>query len=324
MTPRLSAARPAGASWVPLRIAYLTFRIQRFEWTIVVGATFLSVLVSALVAAWIRSAGFDKCLTDDAFSTTLTCQTGVAPWLFRITGLSLNLVVIFPIIAGLLIGGPIVARELETGTARLAWSLGPSRLHWFLQRAVPALVMVTLAGLVIGLTADALLQLSRPGIDLDQTFIGFRARGPLVGVNALVVASVALAVGSIIGRAVPTLILSLILVGVLAQAVDKVETQLLTNEAVATRSFNYAGDDYYLASRIQNDDGRIVTWEEFYALHPEFNENGYNPDDYPDIALVIPGSRYHDVERREALALLAIGGLFVLVAAATVVRRRPR
>ena len=53
---------------------------------------------------------------------------------------------VFPVVAGLLAGGPIVARELESGTARLAWSLGPSRLRWFVQRAVPILASVLVAG----------------------------------------------------------------------------------------------------------------------------------------------------------------------------------
>jgi len=307
-----------------LRIAALTFRIQRFEWTVVVGATLLSVVVSALVAGWIRSAGFDKCLTDEAASNTLRCQTALAPWLFRIAQMSMNLVPIFPVIAGLLVGGPIVARELETGTARLAWSLAPSRLRWFIQRALPPLLMVTVAGLLIGMTADALLHLTRPDLDIEKTFDGFRGRGLLVAVEALLVASVALALGSILGRSVPTLVLSLVLIGGLTIAVDKVETQLLTNEAESTTSYNFSGGDLYIASRIQNDDGRIITYEELFALHPEFNENGYNPEQYPDVTLFIPGSRYHDVEGREALALTGIAGLFLLVAAATVVRRRPR
>ena len=107
----------------------------------------------------------------------------------------LALVPIFPVVGGLLVGGPIVARELETGTARLAWSLGPSRLRWFAQRVVPILLMFLVAGLAIGVTADALLNMVQPSVDLDASFVGFRARGLLVAVQGLLVASIALAVG---------------------------------------------------------------------------------------------------------------------------------
>jgi hypothetical protein len=42
------------------------------------------------------------------------------------------------------------------------------------------------------------------------------------------------------------------------------------------------------------------------------------------VVLYIPGIRYHDIERREALVLTGIAGLFVAAAAVVVARRRPR
>ena len=307
-----------------LRIAALSFRIQRFEATLVLGATILSVIVSAIMIAWIRSAGYDRCLSDETLSLTGFCQASIGSWLFRIARLSTTIVPVFPIVAGLLIGGPIVARELESGTARLAWSLAPSRLRWFLHRAVPALALAALAGLAIGLSADALVHLSDPNLDIDQSFAGFRQRGLLIGVQSVLIASIALAVGSILGRAVPTFVLGLILFGGIGLAVDKVETKLLTNEALTTESFSWDGGGLYLESRIRMPDGQVLTWQEMSVLHPEILDNGYDPEVYRDVVLYIPGSRYHDVERREALVLGAIAGLFIVIAGVTVVRRRPR
>jgi hypothetical protein len=307
-----------------LRIVALSFRIQRFEATLVIGATILSVLVSAIVINWVRAAGFDRCLTDGSASLSGFCQAGIGPWLFRVARLSAGIVPIFPVVAGLLIGGPIVARELENGTARLAWSLGPSRLRWFVHRAGPALVLAAGAGLAIGLTADALLHLSNPRIDIDQSFEAFRQRGLLIGVQALLIASIALALGSILGRAVPTFVLSLILFGAITVAVGKVETQLLTNEALVTDAFQWDGGGLFLESRIRMPDGEVLTWEQLSILHPDVFNNGYDPNVYRDVVLYIPGSRYREVEAREALALGAIAVLAVIVAAATVVRRRPR
>ena len=307
-----------------LRSIALTFRIQRFEATLVLGAAVLSVLTSAMLITWIRSAGYDHCLTDEGLSLSGFCQASIATWLFRIGRLSMAIVPIFPIVAGLLIGGPIVARELESGTARLAWSLGPSRLRWFIHRAVPALTLALVAGLAIGLTADALLHLSDPNLDIDRSFAAFRQRGLLIGVQALVIASIALAIGSILGRAVPTFVLSLILFGAISAAVDKVEAQVLTNEALVTDSFQGDGSGLFLESRIRMPDGQVLTWEQMSIQHPDIINNGYDPEVYRDVVLYIPGSRYHDIERREALVLTALAGLFVIVAAGTVVRRRPR
>lgn len=307
-----------------LRTALLTFRIQRFETTVVVGATILSVLVSAAVVGWFTAGGYGRCITDESLALTSLCQAGVGPWLFRIARLSFGIVPVFPVVAGLLVGGPIVARELETGTARLAWSLGPSRLRWFLHRAVPALLMVVLAAVAIGLTADALMHVNEPGTNLDQSFVGFRSRGLLIPVEALLVASIALAIGSILGRAIPTLVLTLVLVGGISIAVDKVEREVLTNEALVSSNFEFTNDNLYLDSRFQLPDGQIVTYQELAALHPEINQDGFDPELYRNVELYIPGTRYHEVELREAIALAAIASVFLVLGAVTVIRRRPR
>ena len=117
-----------------LRGALLSFRIQRFESTVVVMATLLSVGVSAVVMTLFYGGGYATCFGREEPVLTSLCQSAAAEWLHKIARVSLALVPIFPIIGGFLVGGPIVAKELETGTARLAWSLGPSRMRWFAQR----------------------------------------------------------------------------------------------------------------------------------------------------------------------------------------------
>jgi ABC-type transport system involved in multi-copper enzyme maturation permease subunit len=308
-----------------LRSAILTFRINRFEATLIVGATILSVLVSAAVISWLTSSGFQSCMADEGASFSSLCQGSFGLWMSRIARISISIVPVFPFIAGLLIGVPLVARELEGGTARLAWSLGPSRLRWFAQRALPALAMVTLAALLIGLTADALFRTTNPAMNLDQSFVGFRARGLLIAVEALVVTSIAIAVGSMIGRLVPTFILSLILAVGIGVAVDKVESQLLHGETLVSDNFFWDGSNMYVDSRFRLPDGTIATWEELVVLRPEIEMMGFDENSgIAPVVLYIPGSRYHDIERREALGLTGIAGLFVAAAAVIVLRRRPR
>jgi hypothetical protein len=313
------------AGRLSLRSVVLTFRIHRFEMTVVIVATLLSVVVSAVVVTWLTTSGYRDCLSENGPTTfSSVCQSTLGLWMDRIARMSITIVPIFPFVAGLLIGTPLVGRELEGGTARLAWSLAPSRLRWFLQRAVPALALVVVAGLVIGTTADALLRALHPTLDLDQSFVGFRGRGLLVSVEALVVASIALAFGSILGRTVPTFVLALILAGAIGVAIDKVESQTLTNEALITSEYQWDGGDLYLESRFRLTDGRVVTWQELLVIHPEIETQGMTEEMGRDVVLYIPGSRYHDIERREALVLVAIATLFAAVAAVAVVRRRPR
>jgi hypothetical protein len=307
-----------------LRGALLSFRIQRFETTIVVGAAILSVVVSALVIWAFTAGGYARCQVDDPGALGSLCQTGPYPWLERIARLSISIVPVFPIVSGLLAGGPVVARELETGTARLAWSLGPSRLRWLLQRATPILAMLAVAAIAIGFTAEAMTHLLRPSVDLDQSFVGFRARGLLVGVQAILVAAIALALGAILGRSIPTLVLSLVLVGALGAAVDKVERELLINEAVIGGDSAYGDNNLVLDNRLRLPDGTIATWEQAMAVRPEL-QNGFDETSgITNVVLYIPGARYHDVERREAAALLLVAAGFAGLAAVSVLRRRPR
>jgi hypothetical protein len=309
-----------------LRSTLLTFKIQRFETTVVVGAAILSVLVSAVVIAVFTAGGYARCATDEVLSSSSFCHTLIADYVERVARWSAMIVPVYPVIAGLLIGGPIVARELESGTARLAWSLAPSRIRWFAQRAIPILLVAFLAGLAIGLTADALTHMLQPATDLDASFAGFRNRGLLVGVEALLVASIALALGAILGRIVPTIVFSLILVFAIGTTVDKLERGVLTNEAVLADSsgFSFNDDNLYIDSRLRMPDGAIVTWEELNALYPQYSNGWDETSGISDITLYIPGSRYHDVERREALAIGGIAVLFVGIATVAVLRRRPR
>jgi hypothetical protein len=307
-----------------LRAALLTFRIQRFEAIVVAGAAVLAVVVSAIVIALFTAGGYSRCATDEALNQTPFCQASIGVWLNRIARLSVSIVPVFPVVGGLLVGGPIVARELESGTARLAWSLGPSRTRWFVQRALPLLAMLFLACLAVGLTADALIHLMQPSINIDASFVAFRARGLLVAVEGLLVASVALALGAILGRTVPTIVLTLALVGAIGVAVDKVERQLLTNEAVLGDQFSFSDENLFVEERLRMPDGALVTWEQLNALYPQYANGWDDTSGIKNVTLYIPGSRYHDVERREALAVTGIAALFVAAAGVTVVRRRPR
>ena len=326
MTARGAALRGATFRGVTLRGALLSFRVQRFETIAIVAATIASVVVSAVVIGAMNRPEFTACLAPSEGGFVLACQTGIFPWLERIARISLGIVPVFPIVAGLLAGGPIVARELETGTARLAWSIGPSRLRWFTQRAAPILLMVLVTSLAIGATADALMHVLFPAADIDATFEGFRARGLLIAVEALLVASIALALGAILGRSIPTLVLSLVLVGGIGTAVDKVERTLLTNEAMIADgdTYQYSGEDLFVESKLRLADGAIVTFDEAMALHPELQNGWDESSGIRNVVLYIPGARYHEVERREGGVLVLLAGAFVLLAGAAVVRRRPR
>jgi hypothetical protein len=306
----------------------LTFRINRFELQAILLATLLSVVVSAIVIAWINTSGYGSCLIQSSGfdgSQTVACLDlqGVGRWAARIATLSILLATFFPFVAGLFLGAPIVAREIDRGTARLAWSLGPSRTRWYLQRVLPMIAAIAVAGMAIGIVAEALLGVMSPGRDLPNSFVSFHGRGVLIATSALLIGSAGVALGAIVGRPTPTILLALILGGLTLFAVSEVHRKLvLVPEAVPAPIDSYNDDDLYIDGKFQLPDGSLLTWEELVARDPSIGQSEFGPE-YPFVQLGIPGERYQEIEAREASIHLGISAIFLLAGGAVVLRRRP-
>jgi ABC-type transport system involved in multi-copper enzyme maturation permease subunit len=301
----------------------LTYRINRFELLAIGVATVLAVTVSAAVVAWLTQSGYTTCRGDEFGNLSPRClnMSVIGDWVLRIDRVSLTLVPIFPFIAGLILGAPLVARELDRGTARLAWSLSPSRLRWYVHRIAPVLIALGATAMVIGIAADRLLGAQITDEDLANSFVGFHGRGVLVATSALLIGSTAIAVGAVIGRTMQTLLLSLVLGGLLLTAVSEIDQKfIMPTETVVDASGNYSDRNLFIDSRFQLPDGSLATWEELVAVDPSVMENGPN---YPNVSLIIPGERYRSVETRQAVAELVITALMLVAGALVVLRRRP-
>lgn len=312
------------------RIVRLTFRMHRFE----VGAiTVLAALLvlGSIVVSWALAnvelppdckPSFEtgelpaSCVTRfEAFNKVATLASPVS-----------LLMTLFPIIAGLLIGGPVMAREIERGTTSLAWSLSPSRARWFLQRVVPMIVLLLGVSFAIGIAADHLMHALNPEENLSASFIYFRNRGVLLATQAFLLASTAVAVGALFGRAIPTFLVSLILGMLTIVAVGLVHRQLLLAESVIQRQdqneFFVSNAALYLDSRFELPDGRLMTTEEVIVFDPAAFEGEFGQK-YPNVSLIIPGNRYRVVETREAAMEVVIGLAYLAGGAFVVTRRRP-
>jgi hypothetical protein len=135
------------------------------------------------------------------------------------------------------------------------------------------------------------------------------------------IGSTAVALGAVIGKPLPTILLSLILGGLLVAAVAEVDMKVfLPNETVVDASGQYDERNLNLDSRFQLPDGSLVTWQQLYDMDPSMAENG---PIYPNVSMIIPGERYREIETREALAQLGIASLMLVAGAIVVLRRRP-
>jgi hypothetical protein len=88
--------------------------------------------------------------------TVITAEmavTGSQPPVARPAGLGGTVLVLqaIPLLLGLFLGAPLLAREAENGTARLTWTQCASRTRWFLAQAVPIAVSLAIAAVGIGL-----------------------------------------------------------------------------------------------------------------------------------------------------------------------------
>lgn len=226
---------------------------------------------------------------------------------------------VLPFIGAILVGAALLARELERGTARLAWSLAPSRLRWYLGRMLPVLAAVIAISLLAGVIVDVLFAARQPGIDTANGFLAYGFRGMVLAARATFVFAVAVLVGALLPRTLPAILLAGVVATLLLAGGSKVHDKILEREAVLMPA-TYRPENLYFGQRFQLPDGRIVGWEEMQALYPPPQDGTTEWPTLPELAIAVPGSRYLEVQLRET-GVLAAGSLAALLLAAGAVRR---
>jgi hypothetical protein len=318
---------------VSLTWARLTFRLARFEILAFGGLIVALAIVSVAAAAWIDSLKPPAaCFAESATgNTSPACEFAFNAWYSAqsgVVGLAAGLLIFLSFAAGLFLGVPIVAREVERGTSRLAWSLTPSRMRWFLARMVPVLIVLAVLTFLAGVAADRFVAASTQDSDLSNSFTGFGFRGLLIASRAVFIFAVGVAVGAIVGRALPAIIFATIIATIGLSGGEAVHQRILRGEAVAIPFDPNANDggskpgDLNFGQQFILPDGTLVGYEYFgNDGNGPYNDDGTTK--YPMVAMVVPGERYRFVETREAV-VLAGGSLVALVLAGFVVsRRRP-
>jgi hypothetical protein len=308
--------------------ARLTFRLSRFELLAFGGFIVVFIATTILAAAWIDSLRPPPECLGNVDIQTPACEIKRNAWYSAQNGvasLSVGLLIFLSFAAGVFLGVPIVAREVERGTSRLAWSLAPSRMRWFLARMVPILVVLAVLTFIAGIAVDRFVGAVTPGVDLSNAFTSFGFRGLLIASRAIFIFAVGVLVGAIVARALPAVILTAVIATIGLAGGERVHQEILASEAVAIpMSVNDNGTggsgDLYMNQKFVLPDGSLVGWEYFNGIATDqFDENG-NPK-FPMVSIVVPGSRYRFVETREAV-VLAGGSLVALLLAGFVVSRR--
>jgi hypothetical protein len=303
----------------------LSIRLQRFE-VIGMGAATLAAIAGTMLfvgridalhipAGCFPSAGSG--LPDS------TCEALLQPFYHLVEDSRVVLygLVGLPFLAAVLLGVPIVGRELERGTTRLAWSLAPSRRSWFGARMLPLLAVVVLLAALLGFGAERLFAARSPDVDMAASFYDYGFRGPLLAARAIALFAFAVAAGTLLGRALPALLVAVVAFAAVLLGVQAAHEAILGREAIYRSEGDYRPGDRNLIGALRLADGTIVRWDQ---VSPEYRDDGsVVVDGKPAEMLqaVIPGERYPEVSNREA-AVFGVIAIVVLGATLVVVERR--
>jgi hypothetical protein len=230
-----------------------------------------------------------------------------------------------PFVLGQFLGVPIVAREVEQRTAPIAWSLSRSRRRWLVQRVAPVLVLVVLATLAVGIAGDVLTHAMPWAEGSEVGFADYSARGPLLAVRGIAVFCIGLAMGTLVPRQLPALLLAGAMTLALFVAVTVETDERMRREAVPLTSQEMqqgAAQNIYDSALRDDATGELISYDEFYGDHPEAAETGDTPGMTP-VMYTVPGSRYGDFALRESAILGAAATLALGTTLLVVTRRRP-
>ncbi|HEX8008416.1 MAG TPA: ABC transporter permease subunit [Trebonia sp.] len=148
MTAQTMPAQPAEDTGLrPLpwrRMAGITWRQHRFALVGVVGllgalAVWLWTVGSSLHSAYATAAACHP-------ASSVVCQDAVDTFNGMDNFLSNGIILqVVPVLIGAFLGAPLLARELETGTFRYAWTQGFGRRRWALAKLVTLALVVTVS-----------------------------------------------------------------------------------------------------------------------------------------------------------------------------------
>lgn len=304
----------------------MSVRLTRFELLFLGGALLAVTAVAFLVAAQLENLA-PPAICFQAYENLppAGCETASAAFYElqgRVGVVLTALLVGIPLLAGAMLGITVVAREIERGTARLAWSLSTSRVRWFLARLLPMLVLFAAITFVAGVGADRLEASFRPGVDMTNSFDAFGTRGVLVAARALLVLAIAVAVGAVMGRVLPSLLVTAAIAAFALPGISMVHQAVLRGEAVAHENFQYDSGAMYVDQLFRIPDGRLVGWDYFTEIGEEpYDLNGNAR--YPEVIMAVPGERYRFAELRETAGLGGASLAVLVLALAVTNRRRP-
>jgi len=300
-------------------VVRLVLKLQRFEIVVLSIAALALTAVTLLVAARLYALPLE--IAACRFPTNCSTLQDEFNRLRQQTLVFALLNVVLPIFAGLIIGVPIVAREIERGTASLPWAMSASRRGWFLSRLAILGGVVAILSLLSAITSELLSGASNPGVDMAHSFREVETRGPIIVARGLAAFSLASLAGAVMGRALPGLLLAAAMSLAVFFGLQLANDSWLHTDAGPMPEGVSVDDAVISDVGYLLPDGRIVDWDTAWQAldDPSTNPVEAFPQRYVGVEPgLAPGKR-----AREALVMLMASFMAAALATVVVERRRP-
>lgn len=143
-----------------------------------------------------------------------------------------------PLVIGVFFGAPLLARELESGTYRLAWTQSVTRLRWILVKLGLPMALIVLGAGVLSVLWDWWW---RSAGGLFNSVVWYdNAPFDLIGPAPVGIAVLALTIGTALGllfrRTVTAMMCTFVIAGVMEFAVDRLRPHLLPTIVAVSNS----------------------------------------------------------------------------------------
>jgi hypothetical protein len=314
----------------------LSFRLHR--WEVLASAAGVAILSAAMLwFAWqLRTlAATDPGCVDPAAYAPGCTQLGQrfyelsskAEWLSYLSWLA-------PFAMGLVLGVPLVSREIEHRTAAIAWTMSRSRTWWLARRVAFLALAAVLLLIVVGVVGEMLAAATMPAQHLDRDFAWYGRRGVMIVVRGLASLVIGVLIGAWLGRVLPALLVAVFASVLVFSAISLGMDRWIEGDAIVQKFDADRAGGRQLSERIQLPNGELIDYAELQrrGLAYEVIQDDLlwaKPEDIGhmdrligyDRYLVVPGSRYAQIVLRESAV---VGGAAVLLALAAilVVKRR--
>jgi hypothetical protein len=243
---------------------------------------------------------------------------------------ALRTLAVLPVLVGLFVGAPLLARELEQGTHRFAWTQGVTRRRWLLSKTA----LLAAATVIAGAAASAVVMWWRMPYDTLEGRVGpssFDIEGVVVPAYALYALALGVLAGLVFRRTVAAMTATLLAFGATRFLVlEFVRPHFLTplHRVELATDTGRQTSDWVLSDTLVDGGGRQISAarEELavqHAQHARIDPHTYIVTlGWKRLISYQPAGRFWEFQLLEAGLFVALAVLVVL-AALWLVRRTP-